>query len=97
MIDLNNIKQVHCIGIGGIGLSGIAHVLLSRGFIVTGSDMNQNDTVVHLMSEGAKIVLGHRAKNVEAIGADLARAIREYGMENQGNYFESEFNKEISI
>jgi len=69
MIDLNNIKQVHCIGIGGIGLSGIAHVLLSRGFIVTGSDMNQNDTVVHLMSEGAKIVLGHRAKNVE--GADL--------------------------
>ena len=64
MVDLNNIKQVHCIGIGGIGLSGIAHVLMSRGYIVTGSDMNQNDTVRHLMDEGARIVLGHRAKNV---------------------------------
>ena len=69
MVDLNNIKQVHCIGIGGIGLSGIAHVLMSRGYIVTGSDMNQNDTVRHLMDEGARIVLGHRAKNVE--NADL--------------------------
>lgn len=85
MIDLNTIKQVHCIGIGGIGLSGIAHVLLSRGYIVTGSDMNQNDTVKHLMNEGVRVVLGHRAKNVEnadvvvysaAIGKDNPELVR---------------------
>lgn len=69
MIDLNEIQQVHCIGIGGVGLSGIAHVLMSRGITVTGSDMNQNQTVEKLMKEGARILLGHRAKNVE--GADI--------------------------
>ncbi|MEG0662525.1 MAG: Mur ligase domain-containing protein, partial [Anaerovoracaceae bacterium] len=69
MIDLKKIKQVHCIGIGGIGLSAIADILIARGYNVTGSDMNQNEKVEKLMSEGAKIALGHRAKNVE--GADL--------------------------
>ncbi|MBQ9180056.1 MAG: UDP-N-acetylmuramate--L-alanine ligase [Firmicutes bacterium] len=80
MIDFENIKQVHCIGIGGIGLSGIADILISRGYTVTGSDMNQNDTVMRLMEEGAKIVLGHRAKNVE--GADLVVYTAAIGSDN---------------
>jgi UDP-N-acetylmuramate--alanine ligase len=69
MIDLTQIKKVHCIGIGGIGLSAIADILLARGYEVTGSDMNQSAKVEKLMDDGITVYLGHRAKNVE--GADL--------------------------
>ncbi len=69
MIDLENVKQVHCIGIGGVGLSAIAGILLSRGYKVTGSDMSHNDKTERLISQGASIFLGHRAKNVN--DADL--------------------------
>ena len=65
MIHLSDFRQVHCIGIGGIGLSAIAEILLYRGYAVTGSDMRESDTTERLMSHGAKIFLGHRAKNVE--------------------------------
>ncbi len=86
MIDLPNYKRIHCIGIGGIGLSAIAEILLSRGYEVSGSDMRESEITERLINEGANIYLGHRAKNVEnaelviyssAIGADnpeLARA-----------------------
>jgi len=80
MIDLNNIKQVHCIGIGGVGLSAIADLLLARGCVVTGSDMNQNDKTERLIREGAVVYLGHRAKNVE--GADLVVYTVAVGADN---------------
>lgn len=80
MFSFENIKQVHCIGIGGVGVSGIADILLSRGYTITGSDMNQNETVVRLMKKGAKIVLGHRAKNVE--GADAVVYTAAIGKDN---------------
>ena len=69
MISLPDIKQVHCIGIGGIGLSAIAEILLSKGITVTGSDMKESDITDKLIEAGAHIFLGHRAKNVD--GADL--------------------------
>ncbi|MDO4869448.1 MAG: UDP-N-acetylmuramate--L-alanine ligase [Bacillota bacterium] len=69
MIDLSKYKKIHCIGIGGIGLSGVAEVFMSRGYEVTGSDMRESEITEKLMDNGAKIFLGHRAKNVE--GADL--------------------------
>lgn len=69
MIDLNNIKHVHCIGIGGIGLSGLADILLSNGVKVSGSDMKEGDITDKLIEKGANIYLGHRAKNIDS--ADL--------------------------
>ena len=69
MVKLSDCKQIHCIGIGGVGLSAIAAILLARGYKVTGSDMRESDMTERLMKEGADIFLGHRAKNVE--GADL--------------------------
>jgi len=63
------IQRVHCVGIGGIGLSGIAEVLLAKGYIVTGSDMKESDSTDRLLAAGARVHLGHRARNVE--GADL--------------------------
>lgn len=65
----NNIKTIHLIGIGGIGMSGIAEILLRSGYSVSGSDLNQNEIVKLLQSRGARISIGHRAENVE--GADL--------------------------
>ena len=69
MLDFSKIKCIHCIGIGGIGLSAVAGILLSRGYVITGSDMNQGDKVRQLMKLGATVYLGHREKNVR--GADL--------------------------
>ena len=68
-MNLSDYKKIHCIGIGGIGLSGIAEILLSRGHEISGSDMRESDITEKLIGDGAKIFLGHRGKNVE--GADL--------------------------
>ena len=69
MIDLSKYRKIHCIGIGGIGLSAVAEILMSKGYEVSGSDMRESDITENLMDKGAKIFLGHRAKNVE--NADL--------------------------
>lgn len=86
MINLPDYKKIHCIGIGGIGLSAVAEILISRGYEVSGSDMRESDITEKLINDGADIYLGHRAKNVEgkelviysaAVGHDnpeLARA-----------------------
>ncbi|MBQ1407538.1 MAG: UDP-N-acetylmuramate--L-alanine ligase [Eubacterium sp.] len=65
MIELEKYKNVHCIGIGGIGLSAIAEILLSRGYNVSGSDMKESLITDHLAQLGARIYIGHRAENVE--------------------------------
>lgn len=86
MINLPDHKKIHCIGIGGIGLSAVAEIFISRGYEVSGSDMRESEITERLINEGANIYLGHRAKNVEnvdlviyssAVGKDnpeLARA-----------------------
>lgn len=67
MLDLSKYKKVHCIGIGGIGLSAVAEIFMSRGFEVSGSDMRESDITEKLLAQGAQIFLGHRAKNVEDV------------------------------
>src|SRR5665648_1044281 len=69
LINLSLHKQIHCIGIGGIGLSAIVEVLINRGYFVTGSDMKESEITDKLIAKGACIFLGHRAKNID--GADL--------------------------
>jgi len=66
----NNIKKIHLIGIGGIGVSGIAELLHQHGYLVTGSDVRRSETVKHLESVGINVALGHSASNIQ--GADLA-------------------------
>ena len=58
-------QQIHFVGIGGIGMSGIAEILLNLGYRVTGSDQKRNDAVERLAELGAKIFIGHAATNVE--------------------------------
>ncbi|MDD5108071.1 MAG: UDP-N-acetylmuramate--L-alanine ligase [Candidatus Omnitrophica bacterium] len=62
-------EYYHFIGIGGIGMSGIAHLLLKSGFRVSGSDLKDNHITNELKSLGAKIFIGHNAQNVG--GQDL--------------------------
>jgi len=62
------IKRIHFVGIGGIGMSGIAEVLLNMGYEITGSDIGESATVKRLMDLGAKIHIGHSGDNVEGSG-----------------------------
>lgn len=63
------IRKIHFVGIGGIGMSGIAEVLLNMGYEVSGSDRNPSDITAHLKKMGARIFKGHQASHVE--GADV--------------------------
>src|ERR671928_2172432 len=58
------IRHVHFVGVGGIGMSGIAEVLLNMGFRVSGSDLRRSDVTARLEASGAKIYEGHAAENV---------------------------------
>lgn len=62
-------KHLHMVGIGGIGMSGMAEILLLRGFKVSGSDGALSETTERLEKLGATIYKGHRAENIE--GADV--------------------------
>jgi UDP-N-acetylmuramate--alanine ligase len=58
-------QQIHFVGIGGIGMSGIAEILSNLGYRVTGSDVRRNDAIERLERLGAKVFIGHEAANVE--------------------------------
>ena len=58
------IQRIHFVGIGGIGMSGIAEVLLTLGYKVSGSDLRESSVTKRLASLGALIFIGHRAENV---------------------------------
>lgn len=63
------VKRLHFVGIGGIGMSGIAEVLVNLGYNVTGSDVSENPNVQRLRSLGAQIQVGHAAEHV--VGAQV--------------------------
>lgn len=60
---------IHFVGIGGIGMSGIAEVMLNLGYTVTGSDMRENPNVERLRKLGATIYIGQKAEQVHGAGA----------------------------
>jgi UDP-N-acetylmuramate--alanine ligase len=60
----HKIRQIHFVGIGGVGMSGIAEVLHNLGYIVTGSDLGANYNTDRLSALGIKIAIGHIATNI---------------------------------
>jgi len=62
---LGKIRRIHFVGIGGIGMSGIAEVLLNLGFTVSGSDVKRTAVTERLARLGARVVEGHCAENVQ--------------------------------
>lgn len=59
-----SIRKVHCMGIGGIGVSGIAEILLGKGYQVSGSDISKSPIITRLQDLGATISQGHAPDNV---------------------------------
>lgn len=62
------LDRVHLVGIGGAGMSGVARILLSRGAVVTGSDIKDSAALLPLKAAGAQIAVGHAASNLELSG-----------------------------
>ncbi|OGO76726.1 MAG: UDP-N-acetylmuramate--L-alanine ligase [Clostridiales bacterium GWB2_37_7] len=69
MASLDNIKNIHFVGIGGISMSGLAEIMLNAGYKVTGSDLNSSKIIERLINKGAAISIPHDSKNVE--GSEL--------------------------
>ena len=70
MVDqMGQIQRMHFVGIGGVGMSGIAEVLLNQGYLVSGSDLREGPATERLKRLGATIHIGHHASNIE--GAEV--------------------------
>ncbi len=68
-LDLDKYSHIHFLGIGGIGVSAIARLLLAAGKKVSGSDVRESSITLALVKQGATVAIGHSAKNLT--GADL--------------------------
>ncbi len=66
---MRKIKRIHFVGIGGVGMGGIAEVLVNLGYEVQGSDLREGSITKRLRSLGATVFIGHEAGNIE--GADV--------------------------
>src|SRR3982074_2251291 len=74
------IQRIHFVGIGGIGMSGIAEVLLNLGYKVSGSDLKSSAVTQRLAGLGATVFEGHRAENVA--GAEVVVTSSAIATEN---------------
>src|SRR6202161_2417971 len=74
------IQRIHFVGIGGIGMSGIAEVLVNLGYKVSGSDLRSSAVTQRLAGLGAAIFEGHRAENIS--GAEVVVTSSAIGVEN---------------
>ena len=64
---MGRVKKIHFIGIGGVGMCGIAEVLLHEGFTITGSDINESAVVQRLRDLGATIYIGHAPETISQV------------------------------
>lgn len=81
---MNKIKRIHFIGIGGSGMCPLAEILKSEGYELSGSDMNEGETLDRIKSYGIPVFMGHDAKNID--GAELvvySAAIKENNPERK--------------
>lgn len=79
---MRRIKTIHFIGIGGVGMSGIAEVLVNLGYIVTGSDLQKNSCTERLSSLGIKVTYSHIAENVaDCDVVVVSTAVPKYNVE----------------
>src|SRR5258708_30602101 len=64
LVSFRNFQRIHLVGVGGMGMSGIAEVLLTLGYSVSGSDTKPSPITERLQNLGATIYDGHKAANV---------------------------------
>ena len=61
---LDRVKKLHFVGIGGSGMCPMAEILFHKGYQLTGSDINESDTLDRIKSYGIPVAMGHRAENI---------------------------------
>ncbi len=64
ILDNKEIKHIHCLGIGGIGVSALAELLLKKGYHVSGSDLAENNNTARLQAMGAAIQFDHQGNEI---------------------------------
>jgi len=75
-------EKIHFVGIGGVGMSGIAEVLHNLGYTVSGSDLKESETTGRLRELGINIMVGHKAENVkDANVVVISSAVSSYNQE----------------
>lgn len=87
LTDLNNVTNIHMIGIGGISMSGIAIILKRLGFNVTGSDITHGDMIDILINEGIDVFIGTNKENVK--NADMVVYTAAISKETNEEYLEA--------
>ncbi len=87
------LKRVHFVGIGGVGMSGIALVLRNMGFEVTGSDAKESDTTRKLAEAGIRVAIGHDAANC----ADAQVVVYSSAVHSENPELESARGREIPV
>lgn len=65
--EMRRIRNIHFVGIGGAGMSGIAEVLHNQGYLISGSDLRESEVTRRLAAMGMTIFIGHRADNVQGV------------------------------
>ncbi len=93
MLNLDKNRFIHCVGIGGIGMSAIAEVLLSRGYKISGSDMSESLKTIELEKKGVTIQIGHEALHVK--NAQLVIYTAAASLENPELVYAKENNIEM--
>ncbi|MFW2422693.1 MAG: UDP-N-acetylmuramate--L-alanine ligase [Porticoccaceae bacterium] len=78
--EMRRIRRIHFVGIGGSGMSGIAEVLSTLGYNISGSDCSESAVVAHLRSVGCEVSIGHAAEKIQ--GADVVVQSSAIGDDN---------------
>ena len=66
-----SIRKIHFIGVGGVGMSGIARVAAEQGYQVSGSDLRQSSYTKQLVAAGVKVFIGQESSNIDAVKPDI--------------------------
>ena len=81
-IQIASNETIHFIGIGGIGMSGLAQIMYNMGFKIQGSDKTKNKSIDRLKKSGIKIYLGHKKENIyKATCVVISSAIKKNKLE----------------
>lgn len=87
-------NHVHFIGIGGIGMSAVAEVMLERGYTISGSDLNESDQVQMLRGRGATIYVPQRAENITE---DIDLVVRSTAIQENNVEYKAALEKGIPV
>ena len=90
-IKLAKTELIHFVGIGGIGMSGLALIMKGKGFKVQGSDISNNKNIERLRKEKIKVFIGHKKQNIEkgtilVISSAIKKIILNLPQQKKNNY-----------